>query len=144
MSTKDKHLLIVADGNAYEMVPAFDKTGQITEVKMLRPNGAGDIFARVNPPLDSPEQLADYLGTYHSDEFDADYRVVRKGNGFVFQTGPTLEAPLTPAYQDVFTTGEGRVNFVFTRDGGGKITGFVLNANMDDREVKGVVFTKQR
>jgi CubicO group peptidase (beta-lactamase class C family) len=143
MSTKDKHLLIVADGNAYEMVPGFDNSGQIIEVKMLRSNGTSDIFLRVKPPVDSPEQLADYLGTYHSDELEADYRVVRKGSGFVFQTGPTLEAPLTPAYQDVFTTGEGRVNFVFTRDAQGKITGFVLNANMDDREMKGVVFIRK-
>jgi CubicO group peptidase (beta-lactamase class C family) len=143
MWTKDKHLLIVAGGNAYEMVPSFDKTGQIAEVKMLRPNGTGDTFARVKPPFDSPEQLADYLGTYHSDEFDADYRIARKGDGFVFQTGPTLEAPLTPAYRDVFTTGEGRVHFVFTRDDKGKVTGFTLNANMDDREVKGVVFTRK-
>lgn len=142
MSTKDKHLLIVANGNAYVMVPSFDKTGQISEVKMLRPDGTGDVFPRVDPPFDSPEQLADYLGTYHSDELEADYRVVRKGNGFVFQTGPTLEAPLTPAYRDVFTTGEGRVHFVFARDEKGKIKGFVLNANMDDREVKGVAFKR--
>ena len=144
MSTEGKHLLIVGDGNAYEMAPSFNKSGQISEVKMLRPNGTGDIFPRVEPPFESPDQLAGYVGTYHSDEFDADYRVVRKGNGFVFQTGPTLEAPLTPAYRDVFTTGEGRVNFVFTRDDKGEITGFVLNANMSDREVKGVVFTRKQ
>ena len=143
MSTKDKHLLIVAGANAYEMVPSFDKTGQVSEVKMLRAN-AFDTFPRVEPPFDSPEQLADYLGTYHSDELDADYRVARKGDGFAFQTGPTLEAPLSPAYRDVFTTGEGRVHFVFARDDKGKITGFLLNANMDDREVKGVVFTRKQ
>jgi CubicO group peptidase (beta-lactamase class C family) len=143
LSTKDKHLLMVADSNGYEMVPTFDKAGQITEVKMLRSNGTSDTFPRMKPPFDSPEQLGEYLGTYHSDELEADYRIVRKGNGFVFQTGPTLEAPLAPAYQDVFTTAEGRVNFAFTRDDKGKITGFVLNAVMDDREVKGVVFTRK-
>jgi CubicO group peptidase (beta-lactamase class C family) len=144
MGTKDKHLLIVEGGSVYEMVPSFDKIGQISEVKMLRPNGTGDTFARVEPPLDSPERLAEYLGIYHSDEFDTDYRVVRKGDAFVFQTGPTLEAPLTPAYRDVFTTGEGRVHFVFTRDGKGNITGFTLHANMDDREVKGVIFMRKQ
>jgi CubicO group peptidase (beta-lactamase class C family) len=143
MSTKEKHLLIVADGNAYEMEPVLDKAGQISEVKMLRSNGIADAFPRVKPPFDSPEQLTEYVSTYHSEEFDADYRIVRKGSGLVFQTGPTLEAPLTPAYQDVFTTAEGRVKFVFTRDKDGKITGFVFNANMDDREVKGVVFTRK-
>jgi len=143
MSTKEKHLLMVADGSAYEMVPTFDKAGRITEVKMLRANGSTDTFPLVKPPFDAPEQLEEYLGTYHSDELEADYRILRKGNGLLFQTGPTLEAPLTPAYQDAFTTGEGRVHFVFTRGDKGKISGFVLNANMDDREVKGVIFTRK-
>jgi CubicO group peptidase (beta-lactamase class C family) len=144
LSAKGQNLLIVADGNAYEMAPTLDNAGKITAVKMLRANGSTDTFPLVKPPSDAPEQLSEYLGMYHSDELEADYRILRKGNGFVFQTGPTLEAPLTPAYQDVFTTGEGRVKFVFTRDEKGKITGFTLNANMDEREVKGVVFTRKQ
>ena len=58
------------------------------------------------------------------------------------QLGDSFEAPLTAAYEDVFTTANGQINLVFTRDDKRKITGFVFNSALDDREVKGVVFKR--
>ena len=140
MLTADKHLVTTGDGNGYEMVPVFDKSGVVSEIKMLRGNGAADTFIAVKPPLDP---LAEYVGTYYSEEFDTDYSIVPKGNGFVLKIGSSFEAPLTAAYADVFTTAQGQINLAFTRDAKGKITGFVFNSAVDEREVKGVAFTRK-
>jgi hypothetical protein len=97
----------------------------------------------VKPPLDSPQQLPEYAGTYYSDEFDADYKISLKGSNLVFQVGENFEAPLTAAYADVFTAAGGQINLSFNRDGQGKIAGFVFNSAVDEREIKGIAFKRQ-
>ena len=100
------------------------------------------MFVRVKAPFDSAEKLAEYAGTYYSEEFDKTYEISRKGNTFTVHITDTFQAPLTPAYEDVFTTAEGQINFVFTRDDKGKISGFVFNSALGEREVKGIVFKR--
>ena len=100
------------------------------------------MFVRVKAPFDSAEKLAEYAGTYYSEEFDKTYEITRKGNNFTVHITDTFQAPLTPAYEDVFTTAEGQINFVFTRDDKGKISGFVFNSALGEREVKGIVFKR--
>jgi hypothetical protein len=87
--------------------------------------------------------LSEYAGTYYSDEFDADYKISLKGNNLSLQISENLEPQLTAAYADVFTTAGGQINLSFTRDDKGKITGFVFNSALDDREVKGITFKRR-
>jgi CubicO group peptidase (beta-lactamase class C family) len=140
--TTDGHLVMVEGESRYEMIPIVDNTGAITQMKLPRSGGAPDTFVRVKAPHDSPEKLAEYAGTYYSEEFGTSYEIVRKGNNFMVHITDTFQAPLTPAYEDVFTTAEGQINFVFTRDDKGKISGFVFNSNLGEREVKGIVFKR--
>ena len=135
-------MVVDANGMA-ELNPVFDKSGTVSEIRALAKSGKPDIFVPVKPPFDSPQQLSEYAGTYYSDEFDADYKISLKGNKFVFQIGENFEATLTAAYADVFTTANGQINLSFTRDGQGKITGFVFNSALDEREVKGITFKRQ-
>ncbi|MDQ3714061.1 MAG: beta-lactamase family protein [Acidobacteriota bacterium] len=136
--------LLVVDGNGMtELNPVFNKSGTVSEIRILTKSGKPDIFVPVKPSFDSPEALSAYAGTYYSDEFNADYKILQKDNNFVLQIGEGFEAPLTAAYTDVFTTAGGQINLVFTRGENGKIVGFVFNSALDERDVKGIAFKRK-
>jgi CubicO group peptidase (beta-lactamase class C family) len=143
MPVAENRLLLVVGTDVTELNPVFDKSGKISEIKILTRSGNPDVFVPVKPPMDSPQQLSEYAGTYYSDEFDADYKISLKGTNLILQIGENLEAPLTAAYADFFTTMGGVVNLSFTRDDKGKIAGFVFNAAADGRDVKGITFNRQ-
>jgi CubicO group peptidase (beta-lactamase class C family) len=140
--SEDRLLVIESNGMA-ELNPVFNKSGTISEIRAPAKSGKPDVFVPVKPPFDSPQQLSEYLGTYYSDEFDADYKISLKGNNLVLQIGESFEAPLTAAYADVFTSAGGQINLSFTRGDKGKIAGFVFNSALDEREVKGIAFKRQ-
>lgn len=141
--TSENCFLMVAGSDKFELVPVFNQSGKISEIKITGNGGKPDVFLPVKPPFDSPEQLAEYAGTYYSDEFDADYKLTLEGNSLVLQIGENLKPTLTAAYADVFTAAGGQINLVFDRDEKGKITGFVFNSAADGREVKGIAFKRQ-
>ena len=143
MPISENRLLIVEGTNVTELNPVFNNSGTISEIKILTKSGKPDIFVPVKPPLDSPEALSEYAGTYYSDELDADYKISLKDNNLSVQISENLNPTLTAAYSDVFTTAGGQINFSFTRDNKGKITGFVFNSGVDGRDVKGVLFKRQ-
>jgi CubicO group peptidase (beta-lactamase class C family) len=139
----ENRLLIVDDNGRAELHPVFDKTGTVSEISAPNKTGKPDIFVRVKPPLDSPQQLSEYAGTYYSDELDADHKISLKGKNLSLRIGESLEPSLTAAYADVFTTAGGQINLSFTRDDKGRITGFVFNSALDERDVKGIAFKRK-
>jgi CubicO group peptidase (beta-lactamase class C family) len=140
----ENRFAMVAGTNNYELVPVFNQSGTISEMKLIRNGGTPDVFVPVKPPFDSPQQLSEYAGTYYSDEFDADYKISLKGKNLVLQIGESLEPSLTAAYADYFTVQGGVVNLSFTRDDKGKIAGFVFNSALDGRDVKGIIFKRRQ
>jgi CubicO group peptidase (beta-lactamase class C family) len=140
----ENRLLLVAGTDVTELNPVFNQSGTISEIRILTKSGKPDVFVPVKPPFDSPQQLSEYAGTYYSDEFDADYKISLKGNNLSLQIGENLNPALTAAYADVFTTAGGQINLSFTRDGEGKIAGFVFNSAVDERDVKGVAFKRRQ
>jgi hypothetical protein len=143
MPISENRLLIVAGTDVTELNPVFNKSGTISEIKILTKSGKPDIFVPVKPPFDSPEALSEYAGTYYSDEFDANYKISLQGNNLSLQISEDLKPTLTAAYADVFTTAGGQINLSFTRDDKGKIAGFVFNSAVDEREVKGITFKRK-
>jgi hypothetical protein len=139
----ENRFLMVASTDKYELIPVFNKSGTISEIKLTTNGARPDVFVPVKPPFDSPQQLSEYAGTYYSDEFNADYKISLKGNNFSLQIGENFEAPLAAAYADFFTTAGGQINLSFTRDDKGKIAGFVFNSALDERDVKGITFKRQ-
>ena len=135
--------LQVAGTDKYELIPVFNNTGAISEIRLTTNGVRPDVFVPVKPPFDSPQQLSEYAGTYYSEEFDADWKISLKGKSLSLQVSETLEPQLTAAYADVFTTANGQINLSFTRDEKGKIAGFVFNSALDDRETKGIIFKLQ-
>ena len=74
---------------------------------------------------------------YASPELDTTWRlVVRDGKLYVAHRNISA-APLKPTTPNTFTLGG--MDFVFTRDGAKKVTGFTL----DEGRVRGIVFRKQ-
>ncbi|HEV2861117.1 MAG TPA: serine hydrolase [Pyrinomonadaceae bacterium] len=143
-AVSEDRLLVVEENGMAELHPVFDKSGTVSEIRAPNKTGRPDIFVRVAPPLDSPQQLSEYAGTYYSDEFNADYTISLKGNNLSLQIGENFQAPLNAAYADVFMTANGQVNLSFTRDDKGKIAGFVFNSALDEREVKGIAFKRRQ
>jgi CubicO group peptidase (beta-lactamase class C family) len=139
----ENRLLIVEGANVTELNPVFNKSGTISEIKILTKSGKPDIFVPVKPPLDSPEALSEYTGTYYSEELDADYKLTLEGNTLSLQISDDRKPQLTAAYADVFTTAGGQINLSFTRDEKGKIAGFVFDSGVDGRDVKGVAFKRR-
>jgi hypothetical protein len=143
-AVSENRLLVVEDNGMAELNPVFDKSGTVSEISAPNKTGKPDIFVRVKPPLDSPQQLSEYAGTYYSEEFDAEYKISLKGNSLSLQVSENLKPTLTAAYADVFTTAGGQINLSFTRDDKGKIAGFVFNSAVDEREVKGITFKRRQ
>ncbi len=139
----ENRFLMVAGTNKYEIIPVFNKSGTISEIKIITNSGKPDVFVPVKPPFDSPQQLSEYAGTYYSDELNADYKISLQGNNLVLQVGESLETRLIASYADFFTIQGGEINLSFTRDNKGKIKGFVFNSGGDEREVKGITFKRQ-
>ena len=138
----ETRLLVAMGTDVTELNPVFNKSGSVSEIKILTKSGKPDIFVSVKPPIDSPEALAQYAGTYYSEELDADYKLTLESKNLVLQISEDRNPQLMPAYADVFTTAGGQINLVFTRDDKGKITGFVFNSGVDGRDVKGVAFKR--
>ncbi len=137
-------LLLVAAGGVTELNPVFSNSDSISEIRILTKSGKPDVFVPVKPPVDSPQQLRDYEGTYYSDELNADYKISLHRNSLALQIGDSVETRLIPTYADAFTIPDGGVNLSFRRDPQGKITGFVFNSSGEERQVKGITFVRRQ
>ena len=71
---------------------------------------------------------ADYLGVYASDELDARYTIVARGNRLLLTRRPYQEFDLRPVYADDFQSGAGLGSLRFARDTRGQVTGFSFYA----------------
>jgi hypothetical protein len=142
MAISENRFVMVAGTDRYDLIPVFNNTGAVSEIRLTTNGVRPDVFVAVKPSFDSPQQLSEYAGTYYSDEFDADWKIALKGKNLSLQIGENLQPELTAAYADVFTTANGQINLSFTRDDKGKIAGFVFNSALDDREIKGITFKR--
>ena len=76
-------------------------------------------------PFDAP--IADFVGTYASDELDVQLVVERRGDSLVMRRRPADVMAMSPRYRDDFEVGElGNVRFV--RDASGRASGFAIYA----------------
>ena len=140
----EKRLLFIDGNGMTELLPDLNKDGSVSQIRIMNEEGAPDVYVPVKPPTNTPEKLAEYVGTYFSEELAADHRIVVKGNGLGLQFGESFDGQLNGTYADTFAGGGGQVRITFTRDDKGVITGFVFNADVDDRGVMGVVFKRRQ
>lgn len=97
-----------------------------------RPNAPPTTFLSL-----SADELAEYEGYYFSPELDHGYAFVARGGDLALLrlAGPM---PFAPIARDVFGTRNGWARVTFTRDGAGRLTGYV----MDIGRVDGLIFER--
>jgi hypothetical protein len=105
----------------FEGVPTGgDRSGAI-----LNP-GTEDIRVEPVDEYDPTEtQLAEFLGTYRSDEAEATYTVELENQTFVLKDRWGRGRLLQPLYPDAFSSGGN--TFIFRRDSGGNVVGVSLS-----------------
>ena len=85
--------------------------------------GTTERYERVQPAKYTAEQVAEFAGTYTSDDAETVLTAVVENHALVLKRRPGVTITLTPTYADAFGAGQlGTV--IFTRDGSGRPSGF--------------------
>ncbi|MDQ6831746.1 MAG: beta-lactamase family protein [Gemmatimonadota bacterium] len=115
---------------------AMDGAPGARTLRVTTAESGTETFAEM-PPVPAGTSLAEYGGTYASDELDVRLVIVAKKDALTVTRRPSDEVKLTPAYRDGFDApGIGAVEF--TRDAAGKVDGFAIFAG----RVRGVRFSR--
>lgn len=107
-------------------------------VVQLTRAGSTQVFVRMDPFTPSAEQLAEFAGTYRSDEMDVIFRMTITDGALQLERSKLRPNVLQPLITDAFRAQSGVVQF--TRDAAGHVTGFLLEGN----RVRHVKFSKDR
>jgi CubicO group peptidase (beta-lactamase class C family) len=84
------------------------------------------LFERREPFAPPAAQLAEFAGTYRSDELEVAYRIAVHEGALRLERMKAQPAALQPIVADTFAGQPGTLTFV--RDGSGRVTGFLLDA----------------
>jgi CubicO group peptidase (beta-lactamase class C family) len=76
----------------------------------------------------TPEQMAQFGGTYYSRELDKSYALVLQDDKLLMKTGNWGDFLLSPRFADSFANIEDMGSILFTRDSRQRITGFVVRS----------------
>ena len=110
--------------------------GRATRVTVTPPGGAALALDRAEPFAPSASTLAEFAGTYRSEEIEIPYRIVAKDGTLRLQRLKAPEASLAPLVTDTFTGPVGAIRF--TRDAAGRVTGLIL----DTGRIRNMRFSK--
>lgn len=89
---------------------------------IVRPGADTTVLTETHEPPLTATRLAEYAGTYGSDELDVKLVVAVKDGRLVLRRRPADEMPMQPMYEDDFATPIGSLRF--SRDTMGRVTGF--------------------
>jgi CubicO group peptidase (beta-lactamase class C family) len=100
------------------------------------PRGPGELFERTEPFKPTEKMLEEFAGEYRSDELDIVYRLRIDGGVLKLERLKNRAAALVPQVADTFASPAGALRF--TRDGAGRVDGFMLEAG----RVRGLRFRR--
>jgi hypothetical protein len=89
---------------------------------IVRPGADTTVLVEMHAPPLTMARLAEYAGTYASEELDVQLVVAVKDNQLVLRRRPAAEMAMRPIYEDDFGTPIGSLRF--SRDAAGRVTGF--------------------
>ena len=89
---------------------------------LLIRDGDTSVFAEAHAAPLTKAKLAEYAGTYTSDELDVVLTVAPVGELLILRRRPADEMAMRPVYDDDFATSIGSLRF--SRDANGRVTGF--------------------
>jgi hypothetical protein len=106
---------------------AFSGTAPSRTFSLIRADGDTAKYEEVRsaPPT---VPVADYTGTYASDELDVRFTIAVKDGQLVLRRRPADEIELRPVYADDFQAAEGLGTMRFNRSASGAVTGFSFYA----------------
>lgn len=103
----------------------FSGSGEARRLRIEAPNARAVEFERVAPPVSGAAAIAVYAGQYRIPELGSQYTLQARGDSLFLALGWRGDVRLLPLYRDGFATGGGEY-LRFTRDGRGRVTGFVV------------------
>ena len=138
----DRTRMVPLEGGRFRMGSGvevrFEGEGAAPSRMVVRTTGETVTYTRADTVALTPAALAEYAGDYRSPEVDATHTwKVEKGQLAVYVNDRRVGV-LEPTYRDGFTRGGNVIDV--TRDGRGRITGFVLEAG----RVRHLRFTRVR
>ncbi|WNG31926.1 serine hydrolase [Cystobacter fuscus] len=137
--------LVPSTGGTYELLPAGPGRFRFPDVdaechftpeaentaSRLNVTHAGQTTAvceRIEVAEKGPESLAEYVGTYQSDELDVRYTLTVSGESLMLRREKFAEARIQFTSKDDGSTSGNGVHLRFVREDQGRITGLLLNA----------------
>ena len=100
--------------------------GKPRTLRLVRVDVDTTVYQAVPEVSLSPAQLAEFAGSYYSEELDATYQVAARDSGLVVRVGEGAEQKLVPVVPEVFRGNQFTLRFA--RGKNGRITGFGLFA----------------
>jgi len=114
----------------------FSGTAPARRALLIR-DGDTSVFTEAHAAPLTKAKLAEYAGTYASDELDAVLTVVPVGELLILRRRPADEIWMRPVYDDDFATSIGSLRF--SRDASGRVTGFGVYSG----RIRNVRFSKR-
>lgn len=110
-----------------ELVWEARRAGEPARVRQVIGGERPVTYTTVPTVQPTPTQLAEYPGTYWSEELDATYTASVEDGKLTLRRRPAGPVTLEPTYRDAFRAGDlGQLRF--TRDAAGRVDGFNVNA----------------
>jgi CubicO group peptidase (beta-lactamase class C family) len=104
---------------------SFEQSANGKWMLKLTRNNRTDAFESVEAFAPTAQQLADFAGSYYSEELDTTYRLTVEDGRLTITDRNEQKIALTPTFRDAFT---GRFQSEFSRDVQGRVAGFVVHA----------------
>jgi hypothetical protein len=105
-------------------------------VSIAPPGAPVEDLERAEPFKPTAAALAEFAGSYRSDEIETSYRVVVREDSLRLERLKMPPATLAPIVADTFSSPIGVIRFV--RGEGNRVTGFIL----DGGRIRRMTFTK--
>jgi CubicO group peptidase (beta-lactamase class C family) len=99
-------------------------------------NNQEDAFEKVEAFAPTAQQLAEFTGSYYSEELDTTWRLTVENEKLTAIDRNEQKIALTPTFRDAFT---GRFQAEFSRNAQGQVSGFVIHAG----RIRQVKFVKR-
>jgi hypothetical protein len=133
--------IVVAQGPVNEVIFESQQSAQPAGGYRLifKRGGLGsDVYEKVEAASPSKADLAEYTGSFYSEELDTIYSMVVEKESLSVASKNRPARELTPTFRDGFTT-EAGTRFEFSRDSQGRVSGFAVQAG----RIRNVRFVKQ-
>jgi CubicO group peptidase (beta-lactamase class C family) len=125
-------------GSGARMTFTLDKEGRPIKADILNADGSVTNLTAQSPWTPTPGELADFVGTWYSDEARATFAFTVEGEKTFIVVHPVIKLPVQPVFKDQFSGGG--FNVWVSRDASGKVDKLHVTAS----RMRDMPFTRVR